>query len=104
MVLRILASRWACAVGTFSYSIYLIHYPMIVLFWHLTMRIEMSAVMRAGVMYGVGFPLMMAVAYVFHLSFERHFMPGHLQPASRRTLFAWRLKLPIRKRYDATLT
>jgi peptidoglycan/LPS O-acetylase OafA/YrhL len=78
LALRLMTSGWAVAFGTFSYSIYLIHYPVMVLFWNVMMQIQMSSLARAGLMLTVCFPLTLALSYVFHLAFERHFMPGHL--------------------------
>lgn len=78
LVLRVLGSRLAVWLGEFSYSIYLMHYPLVVLLWQLLLPLPLSPVARAAVMYGLGFPVIVGAAYLFHLAFERRFMPGHL--------------------------
>jgi peptidoglycan/LPS O-acetylase OafA/YrhL len=75
---NIMNSGWAVAFGTFSYSIYLIHYPLMIFFWNVMMQFQMSSLARAGVMLAIYFPLSLVVSYLFHLAFERHFVPGHL--------------------------
>ncbi len=78
LVLKVLNSGWAVAFGTFSYSIYLIHYPVMIFFWNIMMQVQMSSLARAILMLAVYFPLSLVISYLFHLAFERHFMPGHL--------------------------
>jgi peptidoglycan/LPS O-acetylase OafA/YrhL len=78
LALRVMSSGWAIGFGTFSYSIYLLHYPVMVLFWNVMMQFQMSPLARAGLMLVVCFPLTLVLSYLFHLAFERHFMPGHL--------------------------
>ena len=75
-VLRYLEARWLVGVGAFSYSLYLVHYPILakmdavlrVLHW--THAEKLAALFLAGV------PLALALAYLFHRAFERPFMPG----------------------------
>lgn len=76
LALKLFGSPWATGLGHFSYSIYLIHYPLLSLFWHLTLPLQISAVARAALLYAVAFPLMIGASYLFHLAFERRFMPG----------------------------
>jgi peptidoglycan/LPS O-acetylase OafA/YrhL len=73
---RVFGSRPAVWLGDFSYSIYLVHYPLLVMGWHMLLWIPMSPLTRAGVMFAFGFPLLIGVSYLFHLVFERRFMPG----------------------------
>jgi peptidoglycan/LPS O-acetylase OafA/YrhL len=73
----VLGARPAVWLGDFSYSIYLAHYPLLVVGWHLLLRVQMSPLARAGLVFGVGFPLLIGASYLFHLAFERRFMPGH---------------------------
>src|SRR5262249_33477379 len=79
LFLRALDSAVAVKAGEFSYSIYLIHYPFLLLLWNLMMLVPIGSVARALVMYGVCFPLLLGCSFLFHLAFERRFMPGHLQ-------------------------
>jgi peptidoglycan/LPS O-acetylase OafA/YrhL len=93
LIVRFLGSPPAVRLGHFSYSIYLVHYPLMILAWHLQMRLPMSSTMRAVVMYGVAFPFIIVLAYVFHLAFERRFMPGLAVP--RRALAEERATLKM---------
>ncbi|MDP9173331.1 MAG: acyltransferase [Planctomycetota bacterium] len=55
-------------LGTFSYSLYLVHFPIVsFLYRSLPLRIFLVAVL----------PSSLVVAYVFHLAFERPFQRGH---------------------------
>lgn len=83
LLLRFLEARWAVALGGFSYSLYLVHSPLVSLVhllvhpWHLSNLAETSLVA------GVSLPFVLLLAYVFHLAFERPFVAGY-RSASRR--------------------
>ena len=73
-VLKLLESRWAQAIGAFSYSLYLVHFPIEQLldsFVH--MRFAHSLGLYFAVMLGLGLPMAIGGSYVFHLLFERPF-------------------------------
>jgi len=72
--LRVLAAPLVTTLGAFSYSIYLTHYPLMVLFFYSTISIPMSTLARAGLMFGVFLPLSIAFAYGFYVLFERPFI------------------------------
>lgn len=74
LLLRCLSSRPAHWLGAISYSLYLVHYPLLELFWHVSLRVAMPDIVRALVMYLVFVPLVLAFARVFALLFERPFM------------------------------
>jgi peptidoglycan/LPS O-acetylase OafA/YrhL len=71
--LRLLEAPAVIALGGFSYSIYLSHYPLMMLFFYSTLAIPMSVLARAALMIGVFLPLSLGFAYVFHVLFERPF-------------------------------
>ena len=76
LVLRLFQSRGLVWVGTFSYSLYLVHDPMLALL-HLFLRsLHLPATALLFLMYGIGVPLSVAASYVFYLLIERRFMPG----------------------------
>ncbi len=76
-VLYILESRWAVELGVFSYSLYLIHAPVLGL-THLMLRSRpLSPDLFLTLMFAIGVPLSLLLSYLFHLAFERRFMPGH---------------------------
>lgn len=77
-LLRLLQSRLLIAVGTMSYSLYLVHMPLIVvlqtlLSWRFGARANLSLWLLPPLTI-----LSVAIAtYVFHHLFERPFMVGH---------------------------
>jgi peptidoglycan/LPS O-acetylase OafA/YrhL len=75
--LRLLNSKFLMILGTFSYSVYLIHSPLLGLFNLLTLRIPMTALSRWIIMEAVAVPVAVGISYVFYLLIERKFMPGH---------------------------
>jgi peptidoglycan/LPS O-acetylase OafA/YrhL len=74
LVLRVLASKPAHWLGAISYSLYLVHYPLLELFWNATIGIAMPDVGRALLMYVVFVPLALLVGRVFAGLFERPFL------------------------------
>jgi peptidoglycan/LPS O-acetylase OafA/YrhL len=83
VALRLLESRALVTLGAFSYSIYLVHYPIIALAngWLASLGIGVSA--RLILMLLVVSPLAVVVSYAFHIMCEKPFMPG--RPRSIRT-------------------
>ncbi|HLH80511.1 MAG TPA: acyltransferase [Chthonomonas sp.] len=82
--------RWLDApptvkLGTFSYSLYLVHYPILgALFWG---YFGLSHSQRAAwIVVFCSVPVIVGVAYLFHLVFERPFMPTHLRKGQARSL------------------
>ena len=74
LILRIFESRFAIWVGSFSYSLYLVHLPLIVKMESLVRR-HFSPTKGFVVMLLIGIPISLAASYLFHLIFERPFMP-----------------------------
>jgi peptidoglycan/LPS O-acetylase OafA/YrhL len=72
--LRVLGAPMVTALGAFSYSIYLTHYPLMMLFFYATIALPMSVLARTGLMFGVFLPLSLAFAYGFYVVFERPFI------------------------------
>ena len=79
---RVLASGWPRALGAFSYSLYLIHAPLLQVEWQYGLGGPAGS---PGVAFAllalVGVPLVLAAAYGFHVLFERPFLS---QSARRR--------------------
>ncbi|MDQ6926164.1 MAG: acyltransferase, partial [Candidatus Eremiobacteraeota bacterium] len=77
---RLLALRPVVLLGTFSYSLYLIHAPLVdltvacLLRWHANTAVTIVA-------YGVLIPAVVALAYGFYRVFERPFMSKMLRTA-----------------------
>jgi peptidoglycan/LPS O-acetylase OafA/YrhL len=73
-VSRLLSTPWLVRVGVFSYSIYLVHAPLVHLSWLALRRVGLSSDTTFVILAVVCLPLIVLVSYLFHLAFERPFM------------------------------
>ena len=64
-------------LGTFSYSLYLVHHPVLGMFTLALHRWQIPGGPAVALELFVAVPLAAALAYGFHLLFERPFMRGH---------------------------
>ena len=72
---RVLGSRAGLRLGVFSYSIYLVHGPIVVaLNEHVVSRLDIPAADRFALLLVIGLPLVMVLSYSFHLLFEAPFL------------------------------
>jgi peptidoglycan/LPS O-acetylase OafA/YrhL len=90
---RALECKPLAFVGTFSYSLYLIHAPLIQLVWqYLVHPLGLSRNAEFLLLFLIGTPLILACSYVFHLGCERPFLPSRspaaikVQPSSASML------------------
>jgi peptidoglycan/LPS O-acetylase OafA/YrhL len=74
LALRLLGSRPMVALGRFSYSIYLIHLPVLACCFLAQRALPLSQEAHLAVMLALGGPLSVGVAYAFFLAVERHFL------------------------------
>ncbi len=81
LTLRLIGARPAVAVGIFSYSLYLMHAPVIALLNDLLVALGLGGRTLLAAMLTLGLPVSLALTYAFHLVFERRFMPGQSQSA-----------------------
>ncbi|MTJ11895.1 acyltransferase [Anabaena sp. UHCC 0187] len=79
LILRILQHPLAIALGTFSYSLYLIHGPVLVLVRYFLFYLPISPDMFAAASYLLGTVMSLIIAYLFYLFFERPFMSSFLK-------------------------
>ncbi|BAZ20557.1 acyltransferase 3 [Kalymmatonema gypsitolerans NIES-4073] len=79
LIVRLFEHPWALALGTFSYSLYLIHGPVLVLVRYFLFSLQLSPGMFAVISYVAGVTISVLVAYLFYLVFERPFMSGFLK-------------------------
>jgi peptidoglycan/LPS O-acetylase OafA/YrhL len=84
MLLRILQSRWAVRLGTFSYSLYLVHCIVLRGCNTVAQVLHMSPLHDLAFSALVGIPVAVLVAYLFHLVFERPFMSGFRKQTEAR--------------------
>ena len=65
-------SKQLIAVGAFSYSLYLIHYPLIVFVSALMRHVQIPATIAYFVVIFLGLPVSLLGGYLFYLAVERH--------------------------------
>lgn len=70
-ILRILEVRPIAWLGSFSYSLYLIHYPLLPLIHAGLRAVPMPPMLRFGVFFTLGIAISLTFAYLFHMAFER---------------------------------
>ncbi len=86
---RLLSSSALVRLGGFSYSVYLVHIPIIVVYCHVLGRVSQAAHHALGpipqlwLALCVGLPLILAASYAFHLAFERPFLRRKLVSAAQ---------------------
>jgi peptidoglycan/LPS O-acetylase OafA/YrhL len=78
-LLRLFEARLAIVLGTMSYSLYLIHAPLLAALHIPLSHLNVSPSTRMAVMLFIYVPLVTLLAYIFHLVFERRFMAGRSQ-------------------------
>jgi len=72
-------SRFARRLGIFSYSLYLIHSPILELFFIAFRRIHLAPVPTTCLVFLCATPIICGLAYLFHLAFERPFLHRTIQ-------------------------
>jgi peptidoglycan/LPS O-acetylase OafA/YrhL len=73
-VASFLGSSWLSRLGVFSYSIYLIHAPLLHLSWFTLRRLDFSDDLNFVLLVVIFLPFIVAASYYFHCVFERPFM------------------------------
>ena len=75
-ILSLLESKVAVKLGSFSYSLYLIHFPLLSLL-HLWLRpYSLSETTVFAILAVFGTALSIGISYLFYLLVERHFIPS----------------------------
>lgn len=82
-----LSWRPLAGLGVFSYSLYLVHAPLLQVFWLLIVRpFDLGQGAALVAMWVVAVPAIVGISYLFHIVAERPFMNSKpVTPASRRT-------------------
>jgi peptidoglycan/LPS O-acetylase OafA/YrhL len=84
-VSRVLSAPWLVRIGLFSYSIYLVHAPLLHVAWLALRPLSLSPNQMFAALVFVGVPLIVALAYAFHVAFERPFMRSARSQVGRLT-------------------
>lgn len=77
-VLRLLEAPWTVALGTISYSLYLIHAPVVTLVSVFLVSLQLPPSITDAATFLVAIPMSVLAAYLFHLAFERRFISGFM--------------------------
>jgi len=85
LVLRLCESRPAVALGVFSYSLYLIHAPVLAVCQAFLRPLGLSPTAQLALMLGAAVPLAVLCSYLFFLAFERPFLSRALARAAGET-------------------
>ena len=72
-----LSSKPCILLGTFSYSLYLIHFPILVTVMQALSTTALTSPQIVLLCYAVVVPAIVALAYAFSLAFERPFVSGY---------------------------
>ena len=84
---RLLGSRPLAFLGTFSYSIYLIHAPLLQVLWQYAFRpLQSHPVLMLGALVFLGLPIIGAASYGFFLLCERPFLTKRRAPAGKTAI------------------
>ena len=75
-IVKGLESRKTMTLGAFSYSLYLIHSPILKKIHDILHPHHFSHYFQFALLLLVGVPVCLVGAYLFHIAFERPFMPG----------------------------
>jgi peptidoglycan/LPS O-acetylase OafA/YrhL len=73
-VLQLFEARYAVGLGVFSYSLYLVHAPVLVLVHQYLLRLHLSATATFLTLLIVAVPLSLLISYIFYLKFEKPLM------------------------------
>jgi len=96
LVLRLLESRPAVALGVFSYSLYLIHAPVLAVCQSFVRPLAArSPTLALTLMLCLGVPLALGCSYLFHLAFERPFLSRTLKKAGKEIADPPRKQMPL---------
>ena len=74
VALRLLHAPALTWISVFSYSLYLIHFPILDRLSFLAAQFHLSVNAQLGVLLLVGMPVTIGCSYLFHLAFERRFL------------------------------
>ena len=93
---RVLSSGPLVAVGTYSYSLYLMHHPIQQILFKFRPRVLAGPTASLGYLVVVGLPIILGVTYLFYRAFEKPFISGRTDRAMTGGQSQTITQLPIR--------
>jgi peptidoglycan/LPS O-acetylase OafA/YrhL len=91
-VWHFLSHRYFVRTGIFSYSVYLIHQPIIQAVGPRLMQYHLNTLVHWALVLGILLPSLIGLGYVYHLLFEKRFMSA---PRKRASTVAQVAKIPV---------
>ena len=85
-VIRFLQTRWLVQAGHFSYSLYLVHSPILAVCYMLIRRSGLNLPSSFVAMLLAGVPLSLGTAFAFYLVFERPFLQRRWSQTENRPM------------------
>jgi peptidoglycan/LPS O-acetylase OafA/YrhL len=76
-VVRGMSHPWSVTLGGFSYSLYLLHYPLVAVLCVILRVLGVSLAPTFVLLAFVGTPMILVICYAFHLLFEKPYMRPH---------------------------
>lgn len=73
---------WLTGLGRFSYSLYLIHFPIVIAIASFIRSLQLPALATIALAYLVSVPVSLTAAYLFFVAIERRFVPSYLKQAN----------------------
>jgi peptidoglycan/LPS O-acetylase OafA/YrhL len=86
LMLKLFNARASVKLGQFSYSIYLIHSPLLGLFNLLLLNYSLTINMRMTIMFSVFIPISVGFSYIFYYFIESKFTNSHLKKTEQKVL------------------
>jgi peptidoglycan/LPS O-acetylase OafA/YrhL len=84
-----LSLRWLVWIGTFSYSLYLVHAALLHAFWLLISKVSQPSTTLMFALLVLCAPLIVALSWLFFVAFERPFMrPATVKPATTQASYS----------------
>ena len=93
-ILAAMESGFAVGIGRFSYSLYLIHAPVLALCYAVLRGLHLDPVVTLGLVLLSGVPLSLLFSYLFYLACERPFLEKRKEAALAKEITS---ELPLRR-------
>jgi peptidoglycan/LPS O-acetylase OafA/YrhL len=93
---RMFSKKWMVQIGIFSYSLYLLHHPLLQIFYVNKPSFILGSEMTMVYLLLVALPVIVAVSWIFSLVFERPFVKSRLPMGVAAEAAVASIALPLR--------